>query len=174
MFEVPPKEILYCYGIYQDAYGKTLSNVTFLQGLPTEADLDQLPKGHHNLVILDDLMQDVNRDKGIETLFTRGAHHRNLSVVHLTQNMFSKGSRTISLNVHFWVLMRSPRDTSQIQMLGRQVFPTRSKALWEAYKDATAEQYGYLCLDVSPGGDEMHRMRTRIFPGEDTVVYQLI
>lgn len=173
MFEVPPKEIVYCYGIYQDAFETARKNVTFLQGLPTEADLDRLPKGH-NVVILDDLMHAACRDTAVETLFTRGAHHRNISIIYISQNLFSKGSRTMSLNVHFWILMRSPRDTSQIQTLGRQVFPMRSKALREAYDDATAKQYGYLCLDVSPSGDETHRMRTRVFPGEDTVVYQLI
>lgn len=174
MFEVPPKEILYCYGIYQEAFDRAQKKkVTFLQGLPTEDDLDRLPKSH-NVIVLDDLMHDVSMDKGVEKLFTRGAHHRNLTVIYISHNIFSKGSRTLSLNVHNWILMRSPRDTSQIQTLGRQVFPTRSKALWEAYKDATAERYGYLCLDVSPAGDDMHRMRTRVFPGEDTIVYQLV
>lgn len=173
MFAIAPKEVLYCYGVYQDAYKQAGNKVSFMQGLPTNSDLDRLPKGH-NVVVLDDLMHDVSKDKGMEALFTRGAHHKNLTIIYLTQNLFSKGSRTISLNVHYWILMRSPRDTSQIQTLGRQVFPTRSKALWEAYKDATANQYGYLCLDLSPMANEIHRMRTRIFPGEATVVYQLV
>lgn len=46
MFEGPsPDNILYCYGIYQNAFDemeKELPNLTFLHGLPSELDINAL------------------------------------------------------------------------------------------------------------------------------------
>jgi hypothetical protein len=42
----------------------------------------------------------------------------------------------------------------------------------EAYKDATQDPYGYLVLNFSPSALEEHRVRSKVFPGEDTVVYR--
>ena len=43
--------------------------------------------------------------------------------------MFCQGkhSRTINLNTHILVLMKNPRDLSQIQCLARQTFVGKSK-----------------------------------------------
>ncbi len=178
MFEVPPRKVLYCYSVYQDAFQQCrLSTITFRAGLPSEEDLEALSEGgEHTLVVLDDLMRSVTNDERMERLFTEGAHHRKTSVLYLNQNLYFRGkhTRTINLNTHFLILMRNPRDTSQIQALGRQVFPGQSRGVWEAYKDATHEPYGYLVLDLSPQAEESHRLRTNIFPGERTVVYQLL
>ena len=40
-------------------------------------------------------------------LFTKGSHHRNLTVIYIVQNVFDKGkySRTISLNSHYHVVI---------------------------------------------------------------------
>ena len=39
----------------------------------------------------------------VATLFTKGSHHRNTSVLLLTQNIFhqNKHSRTVGLNAHY-------------------------------------------------------------------------
>ena len=52
-----------------------------------------------NLIVFDDQMIAASKDKLIENLFTRGSHHRNLSVIYIVQNLFhqGKGSRSISL-----------------------------------------------------------------------------
>lgn len=68
--------------------------------------------------------------------------------------------------------MKNPRDVSQIQCLARQAFLGRSQFLMQAYKYATSHPYGYLVLDLSPSGEEAYRVRTAVFPGEDTIVYQ--
>ena len=55
-----------------------------------------------NLIVFDDQMIDASKDKRIVNLFTRGYHHRNLSVIYIVQNLFhqGKGSHSISLNSH--------------------------------------------------------------------------
>ena len=178
MFSSPPEKVLYCYGIYQplfDTMEKELPFVTFHQGLPRENMLQDLSSSSTcNLVILDDLMDHVTSSKEMEGLFVKGLHHLHLSVLYINQNLYCKGkhSRTININTHIYVLMKNPRDVSQLQCLARQAFLGKSTFLMEAYKDATSQPYGYLVLDFSPGAEEAYRVRTRVFIGEDTIIYQ--
>ena len=178
MFSSPPKKVLYCYGIYQplfDTIEKELPFVTFHQGLPSEDILkDIFSPSSCNLVILDDLMSHVTTSSEMESLFVKGVHHLHLSVLYINQNLYCKGkhSRTINLNTHVYVLMKNPRDVSQLQCLARQAFLGKSSFLMDSYKDATSQPYGYLVLDFSPGAVEAYRVRTKVFTGEDTVVYQ--
>lgn len=178
MFTKPPDKVLYCYGIYQPLFEtmeKELDFVTFHHGIPSEDRLKELScNSSCNLVILDDLMEHVTSSGDMESLFVKGVHHLHLSVLYINQNLYCKGkySRTINLNTHIYVLMKNPRDVSQLQCLARQAFLGKSAFLMEAYKDATSQSYGYLVLDFSPGADEDYRVRTKVFTGEDTVVYQ--
>lgn len=178
MFDSPPQKVLYCYGIYQPLFEvmeKELPFITFHQGLPSEDNLQVLSDDRVcNLIILDDLMESVTSSPEMENLFVKGMHHRHLSVLYLNQNMYCKGkhSRTINLNTHVLVLMKNPRDVSQLQCLGRQAFLGKGAFLMEAYKDATSNPYGYLVLDFSPSGREEYRVRSKIFPDEDTVIYR--
>jgi hypothetical protein len=168
MIQPPPERILYCYGAYQDAY-KSLKNVEFRDNVPelTELESNKSPM----LLIIDDLMG-VSDDK-VEKIFTEISHHNDISVMYLTQNLFygSKNQRTISLNAHYLVLFKNPRDASQITYLARQMFPGKSKHLIEAYRDATQLPFTYLLIDLKPDTDERHRLRSNIFPDETNYVY---
>ena len=180
MFTSPPAKVLYCYGIHQALYDqmeRELSFIEFHHGLPSEQQLIELSdQSHCNLVVLDDLMESVTSSGEMESLFVKGVHHRNLTVVYLNQNLYCKGknSRTININTHVLVLMKNPRDTSQLQCLARQAFAGKSKFIMEAFKDATSTAYGYLIIDLSPTAIEEYRVRTRVFPSEDTVVYRSV
>lgn len=180
MFTKSPERVLYCYGIFQDLFHeieKELPFIRFHHGIPSEEDLNELSSETHcNMVVLDDLMDSVTSSPDMEQLFVKGMHHRHLSVLYLNQNLYCKGkhSRTINLNTHIVVLMKNPRDVSQLQCLARQAFLGKSRFLQDAYKDATSQPYGYLVLDFSPVAEEDHRVRTRIFPEEDTIVYQSV
>ena len=107
-------------------------------------------------------------------MFILGSHHLNISVFYLTQNIFHQGkySKTISLNTQYLALFKSPRDSSQINYLARQVFPSTPQALTEAYQDATeSEPYGYLFLDLTQECKQIFRMRTHITHEHYTIVY---
>lgn len=112
----------------------------------------------------------------MEKLFTFSAHHRRLIIIYLNQNLYCKGSksRTISLNTHFLILMKNSRDLSQIQCLSRQVFPGKGNLMVEAYRDCMKVRYSYLVVDLSPAVSEEMRLRSMIFPEEDTVIYQAV
>ena len=67
--------------------------------------------------------------------------------------------------------MRNLRAASQISHLGRQLYPGKASMLEEVYRDCTQEPYTYLVIDLAPESDDKYRLRTRVFPGEDPVVY---
>jgi hypothetical protein len=111
---------------------RTMPGIEFNQGIPDDIDNeDYLDVSQRNLIVLDDLMAQSSKDKRIADLFTKGSHHRNLSITYIVQNIFHQGKEmiNISLNAHYIVLFNSPRDKQQICMLARQVNPGKYKNL---------------------------------------------
>lgn len=105
-----PSEVIWCYKEWQPGY-ETVTGVTFVEGLPKA---EEWHGDKRRLVIVDDLMSET--DERVTKFFTKGSHHRNLSVMYLVQNLFGKNKeqRTISLNSHYLVVFKNPRDASQI------------------------------------------------------------
>ena len=87
-------------------------------------------------------------------------------MLYLVQNLFpqNKDSRTISLNSQYMVVLKNPRDASQMSHLARQMYPGRVKFVQEAFKDATTVPYGYLLVDLKQDSPKDMRLRTTIFP----------
>jgi hypothetical protein len=164
----PPEKVLFCYGEYQKIFDNYKRDITFKQGLP---DVKQFDGKQRTLLIIDDMMTESNED--VSNIFTKYSHHRNISVIFLTQNLFykSRHSRTMSLNTHYMVIFKNPRDKLQIATLARQMFPNNSKYLVDAYEQATREPYQYLVIDLKPETDDRFRVRSNIFPGEIPYVY---
>jgi len=119
------------------------------------------------LIILDDLLNEVY-SKDVCDLFTKGSHHRNISVILITQNLFHQGRfcRDISLNAKYSVALRNVRDKSQFQYLARQVHPEDSDSSYKSYLEATEKAHGYLILDFAQDTDDRLRYRTNVFPDE--------
>lgn len=167
LIQPPPQKVYYSYGEFQPIFAKYPS-IEFHDGL---VDLDIFDGKQPSLLVVDDLMDEA--DEKVAKVFTKLSHHRNLSVIFLVQNLFSKNkhARVISLNSHYMILFKNPRDTGQFAILARQMYPTGWKHAVEAYCDATARPYGYLLVDLKPETDDKYRLRTNIFPNETTAVY---
>ena len=160
----PPERVYWYYSEFQPDYQalqQVLPNIEFIKGLPSEEEIQQLDKNLRNVVVIDDLMSELSHV--VTNLFTRGSHHRNISVVLLVQNLFFKGGRTLSLNTHYLVFFKNPRDASSIDHLARQMFPGRIKYVREAYADATKVPYGYLFIDFTPTTPDRFRLQTGLF-----------
>lgn len=158
------RKIVY-YGEWQNGYLEYGTDIEFREGLPQSSDFtgDVNPK----LIIIDDLMREGSNNS-VADLFTKGSHHKNLSIIFLSQNLFHQGpsSRDISLNAHYMVIFKNPRDRAQIQHMARQIYPENSKFLQEAYYDATSTPHGYLLLDLKQSTPESCRVRSNIFPDD--------
>lgn len=165
IIDPPPEKITWCYGVWQSAYVDN-DLVRFEEGLPSGA----FDASTRNLVVIDDLMAET--DERVTTLFTKKSHHQNTSVLYLVQNLFPKNkeSRTISLNTHYMVIFKNPRDASQIGHLARQMYPGRLKYVQESFRDATTPPYGYLLVDLKQDTPDDMRLRTGVLP-DDGVQY---
>ena len=109
-----------------------------------------------NLIIFDDLMTEAKCDQRIADLFTKGSHHRNISIVYLTQNVFPQGRacRDIALNTQYLVLFNNPIDRQQVATLARRIYPSTCATFMRKFEDATARPYGYLVLDLKSSTSE--------------------
>ena len=74
------------------------------------------------------------------------------------------------MNAHYIILFKNPQDTNQVKILAKQL--GLGNRLIEAYKDSTAQPYGYLLIDLSPYSQDAFMLRSNIFPNEYTVVYK--
>lgn len=168
MFDKPIDKIYICYSEYQPLYN-AIPGVILHEGV---IDINDIDSSLNNLVIFDDLMHEF--DERFSKMATKYAHHRQCSMIFITQNLFPRGNthfRTMSLNANYLVLFKSPRDISQIGVLARQLYLGKSKYMLEAYKDATSKPNSYLLVDLTQDVDERLRLRARVFPDDFTVVY---
>ena len=157
--------ILWCYGESNAVPSVDVGRrILFHEGVPENfTNAGSKPC----LIILDDLLNEVY-SKEVCQLFTKGSHHRNISVILITQNLFHQARycRDISLNAKYIVLLKNIRDKNQFTHLARQVYPEDSAGLYKAYLDSTKNPHGYFLLDFSQDTDDQLRFRTNIFPDE--------
>ena len=167
MIAPTPNKIIYYFTEYQSIFDR-YPHADFRQGVPKLVEIDDMRDA---LVILDDMM--LEADERILNIFTRGSHHREISVIFMVQNFFSKNKhmRTISLNAQYIVLFKNPRDNSQFMHLARQLYPHNYRYAMDAYINATKDAFGYLVVDLRSEQDEDLRLRTHIFPSEVQQVY---
>ena len=100
--------------------------IEFIKGISTALEQDSyFDVSKRNLIVSDDQMIDARKDQRIVNLFTRGSHHRSLREIYIVQNLFhqGKGSRSISLNGHYLLLFKNPRDKLQNLTLAKQMYP---------------------------------------------------
>ncbi len=84
-----PQRIVWCYGEFQPLYEdmmKINSKIEFVEGFPNEL-YEGFSPSVNNLLLLDDLMVELGNDKRLTNLYTKGAHHRYLSIIHIQQNL---------------------------------------------------------------------------------------
>ena len=160
-------KIIWSYGEWQPSYQPLQDRVQFVQGLPDLPAYSREPL----LLVIDDQMQSV--DQRVCRLFTKESHHHNISVIYIVQNLFDKHKehRTISLNAHYLVVFKNPRDGSQILHLAKQMYPGKTHYVRQAFELATRHPHGYLLVDLKQTTPEELRLRSHIFPGEHHEVY---
>ena len=100
--------IVWCYSeksaVPREKLTSLHKNFNFHEGVPPNFGNGQC---RPCLIILDDLLNEVY-SKDVCDLFTKGSHHRNISVILITQNVFHQGlfCRAISLNAKYSVALK--------------------------------------------------------------------
>ena len=127
------------------------------------------------MMVLDDLQQELVSSKEMSKLATIYSHQLNINVIMLMQNMYITGkfSRTIALQIQYYVLLKSLRSQDQLKVLSRQVFPGKKNFLTDAFEDVCkGSQYPYMVVDLHPRSDDGLRVRTSIFANEVLTAYK--
>lgn len=162
LFDCVPNRVVWCYGIYQPELHQQLLQ----RGYQTQSDIistsDIQP---YDIIILDDLISESNNSKEVTDMFTKAAHHKPCFIIFIMQNLFpgGKDARTRSLNTHYYVIFKNPRDKSQVDYLARQILPRKSKALIKVFENATEKPHQYLFLDFTQECPDNYRFRGDIF-----------
>ena len=161
-----PDDILYCYGQWQPLYEELKNHgVVFHHGLLSREELLESDRdlSKHTLLVIDDLLNPEDAPL-IRDLFIKGSHHRNMSIIFVTQNLFlpHKDYRTTSINAQYMVIFNNPRDRSQIQALSHQMYPEDPTFLTRVYNHETQEEYSYILLDFKQSTPKKLRIRSSI------------
>lgn len=172
LFRNPIDSVLWCYGIRNDH----LVNMLQVKGYQTHHGLPPLSDIKPNSIcILDDLLQESENSKDVTNMFTKAAHHLPCFIIFITQSLFPGGkeARTRSLNTHYYVIFKNPRDKLQFDILSRQIAPNQSKSLRDIYLDATSEPHGYLFIDFTQECPDEYRYRSNVLD-IPVCIYQLL
>lgn len=200
MFSPPPSEFIIFYrqhqSLYDDLQNNSTISVTCYEGLQFE-HLENIESTRYPMVILDDLQNAVTTRPEVCELVYSGRHRNLAGVILVLHNIFAQASfyrfllfiqktlivfcsvlqgpqmRTISLNIHTYVLMRCPRVKSSLSHLGSQL--GMKKLLEHAYSKATQKPYSHLVVDFSNRIDtsgHSRALRSNIFAENGpTIVY---
>lgn len=160
------QRVIYSYKKYQPIFD-SMKNVEFVQGMTFTLD-----KTIPTLLIVDDQMLNDSKNDRLAELFTVNCHHDNTSVIFVSQNLFfqNKAYRTACLNAQYLILFRSPRGTSQIHHLARQMFVgERGRDMVRAFENATEKPFSYIVIDLKPDTPQCLRLRSNVLPDEGVV-----
>jgi hypothetical protein len=169
-FTPPPERLVWVYAEWQPAYERLrqrarwglIAGLKDIEFVKDNTDYEEIYKSMkpnmRNMLVLDDQMTEAKSHADhLANLFVKGSHHRNITVVLMLQNMFEKGMRTASLNTQYMVLLKNPRDRSQIGKLADQLMPNNRRFLVNVYDDATQLPHSHLVLDFQQNTPEEMR-----------------
>ena len=179
LFSPTPTRIVWVYGEAQPAHRELegVSHLPKIEYLRNETDYEDLMESFDpsetNLLVLDDQMNEGKvKANAFGNLFTKGSHHRNITIVYMMQNVFEKGgsNRTINLNAHYLIMFKNPRDGRQSHVLGSQMYPKNPRFLSEVFEDATsAKAHSYLALDFRQETNQLLRVLSNLTSDSVTV-----
>ena len=173
--------VVYFYSEMQELFKSAPGNTKFHFGMPEEDDLLEYIgdfNGSHGLLVFDDLGPEVSNSKLLRDIAIKMSHHRNVSVIIVTQNIYMPGktARTQSLNSHYFILTRTCRDLKQIGLLGSQLFPGKGIIFIETYQDAVDKPFKknttpFLLINCHPFASiRGAQLLSGVFPLDGTMV----
>lgn len=164
LLDPPVDQIIYCFTEWQENLFSFLKSnvkdISFHKGLPTNYDSSK-----SSLSILDDLMTEISKSEEIVNLVARTSHHRNISVLFLTQVFFYKNLNAITRNLKYLILIKNPRENSFVSIIGRQMNGGKRNIVMEScFKDVIKKDYGHMLVDYSLTQNDKYRIRDSVFP----------
>lgn len=142
---------------------KDCQNLEFMQGVPEsfgeEGGTDPI------MYVLDDQMPVLSKKPQVLSAFIRGSHHRNVSIICLIQNFYSKGLRDLTLQATHIIAFRPVRDSQWLLTLARQMCGGRKNQVMEdMLKHIDDIPYSYVCINLDQTAK--FRYSTFLFPDD--------
>ena len=166
--------------IRDNAHTSTLKTFEFIdcnKGIPS-MEIIKEKLGKNTLLVLDDLMVLATTNStnltNLDNMASRDSHHSNTSVIFVCQNLnFGSGKlRNCRVNSQYHIMCKSLTDCRDVEMIAANKKMCQSK-LRKVLEDVGKTQYGYLVFDGCQKGYANARVRTGIFPEDETVIYDL-
>jgi len=168
IFDRDFEKIVYCYAYSLPMFEEleqNIPNIQFHEGLPNHYE-----EFENSLIIFDDLMEELAKQKNAIDLFTKKSHHYNISVIFVTHNFFFKNLRDLTKQCKYVCLMKNPRENSYVKHIGRQMnMGVKNVPFEHAFEQVMCQPFGHLFLDFDMNQREDMRIRTSIFPDECVV-----
>ena len=134
-----------------------------MEGIPAGIEEDSFFNPNvRNVLIVDDLMSSSSKDSRVTEIFYEGSHHRNLSIIQISQNLYYSKDPTQRRNCHYVVLFKNPNDKQSIMTFARQMNPHKQKEFMWKYDTATERPHGYLLVDFKQSTKESDRLRPNV------------
>ena len=193
-----PDKALFLYTTFQPIYDEIKKNVAeknetsslkeikFIDcnnGIPTVADLRK-NFGYQTLLILDDLMINAanatnsgiaaENMKNLNNFVCRDSHHHDMFVIFVCQDIGYKDGvlKTLRKNMHYHVVFVNHNDYSTFSII------THNKKISDGtfkrvYDDIKEDKHGYVVFDGKNDSYGNCRIRTGVFPQDNTYVYDV-
>lgn len=167
-----PSSIIYFYGSEWQSevfdFLKTRHGINFIKGYNDEK-VQSLDKSKPSLVIIDDLMKEASDSSEVSSLFYRGCHHQNLSVIILEQSIFPKGKQSVQMksNTNYTIVFKNPADQQGVACLAKQITPGDSRFIVNVFRDATKNPFSYLVIDCKQETPDHCRLLTNVLGEKD-------
>lgn len=172
-----PERILWVYSEWQTGYDSLqqlahtgqLGPCRHIEFVKDDTDYDamydSMDATKENMLVLDDQMTEAasggkSMVAALSKLFTKGSHHRRVTIVFIQQNAFEKALRTVSLQAQYYVLMKNPREEDQVGRLA----PAKHKRRFvlESFEDATESEFSHMLLDMRQSTPNELRYLTQV------------
>ncbi|CAB4030437.1 DNA polymerase [Paramuricea clavata] len=156
---------------------KTFEFIDCNQGIPS-MEIIKEKLGENTLLVLDDLMvvatTDTTNLRHLNNIASRDSHHSNTFVIYVCQNLnFGSGKlRNCRVNSQYHIMCKSLTDCRDVEMIATNKKINQNK-LHKILEDVGKKQYGYIVFDGCPKGYDNARVRTGIFPNDETVIYDV-
>ena len=100
-FEYPLTRVVWYYATPQPGYDSLKQmGVELKEGLPESIEIDfprAAPDNQTQIIVLDDFMKQAAKDDHVLQLFTKWSHHKNLTAILITQNLYHQGRHSVDI-----------------------------------------------------------------------------
>ncbi len=165
LFDKPINRLYYCvppnasFSVRQaiDNLQNAVETVICIEGLPSERDLEGITGDEHTVWIIEDMFEQVVRNKFLQQCFVHHSRHFKISLLLSTQNLTIGGKFNVAIRqqcTHF-AIFQSIGNHTTLSLLGRWFSPTHPNILLHAMREITnakvegEERLNYIILDVS-------------------------